>query len=204
MNPAVSLLAQWLEAIVNGALSLDPVAEARLRQLDGKTLAIVSTAPAERLNVRCVGARLLVARGELDKPNVIVTGTSQALFSALTGLGTPDVTIEGDEVLLEDLRKILRELDPSFVRPLTPLMGEDSAAALTGLISAGASALRSFVGALDMRGTRWMQGRFAASPDHEQFAADVTGLRLAVDRLDARLRALEMRRRTPEAAPQRS
>src|SRR4029434_7047873 len=92
MNPAVSALAQWAEVLVNGALSLDPVAEARIRRLDGVSFRIVSTLPEEELNVRCVGARLLLARGPADKPNVIVTGTSQALLAALTCIGRPDVT----------------------------------------------------------------------------------------------------------------
>jgi ubiquinone biosynthesis protein UbiJ len=195
MNPAVSALAQWAEVLVNSALSLDPVAEARLRRLDGVSFRIVSTLPEEELNVRCVGARLLLARGPIDKPNVIVTGTSQALLAALTGIGRPDVTVEGDETLLDELRAIVRNLSPDFSRPLAPLIGEEGAAALTGFVSAGAKMLRSFAAAIDSESTRWIRSglhsRVATSPDLDRFADKVTRLRLAVDRLDARVRLLE-------------
>jgi len=197
MNPAVSALAQWCEAVVNGALSLDPVAEVRIRRLDGRSFAIVSTAPEETFVVRCVGARLLVARAAIDKPNVIVTGTSQALLAALTGFGTPDVMVEGDEALLAELRGVLRDLQPDLTRPLTPLLGAEPAAALSGFVSAGTKLARSLFAALDNEGTRWVRDtahrRFAASDDVQRFVERVGALRLAVDRLDARVRMLETR-----------
>jgi ubiquinone biosynthesis protein UbiJ len=204
MNPVMSALAQWCEAFVNGALSLDPIAEARMRRLDGRSFVIVSTAPEETFTVRCVGSRLLVARSEPhtwgsggDAPNVIVTGTASALVAALTGIGTPDVTIEGDEALLDELRSIVRELEPDLARPLSPLIGAEPAAALSGFMSAGARAVRSMFAALDTEGTRWVRDtahrRFAASAEVERFIERVTALRLAVDRLDARVRQLETR-----------
>ena len=218
MNPAVSALAQWCEAVVNGVLSLDPVAEARIRRLDGRSFAIVSTAPEETFTVRCVGARLLVARGGVDKPNVIVTGTARALLAALTGVVTPggrraaaeprsgpDVLIEGDEALLDELRSVLRDIQPDPTRPLTPLLGAESAAALSGFVSAGARLARSLLDSLDTEGTRWMRDtahrRFAASDDVGRFVERVGALRLAVDRLDARVRLLETRADPPRATP---
>ncbi len=203
MNPVMSALAQWCEAFVNGALSLDPVAEARMRRLDGRSFVIVSTAPEETFTIRCVGSRLLVSRSEPhswdsgDAPNVILTGTASALVAALTGIGTPDVTIEGDEALLDELRSIVRELEPDLARPLSPLIGAEPAAALSGFVSAGAKAVRSMFAALDAEGTRWVRDtahrRFAASAEVERFIERVTALRLAVDRLDARVRQLETR-----------
>lgn len=197
MNPTLSALAQWVEVMVNGALSLDRVAQARMLQLDGRSVLLSSTAPVEHLTIRCRGTRVLVAHEVGDAPNVIVRGTPQALFAAIAGVGSPDVEIEGDEVLLQELRTIVRDIEPDLSRPLAPLIGEEPAAALTGLLQAGAKAFRSLFTAVDAEGTRWVRSglhsRFANDTQLDRLVENVSKLRLAVDRLDARTRVLEAR-----------
>ena len=197
-NLLSSALVQWLEAGLNGALALDGVAEARLARLEGSTVLIVCTSPVEQVTLRCIGSRFSVTREAANAPHVIVRGTPAELLGAFTGLGAPNVAIEGDEVLLGELRSILRDLEPDLTRPLAPLIGKEPAAALAGFAQVGAATLRSIFSTLESESSRAARNRLHASfLDHNRFdafARRIANLRLATDRLSARIDALERRR----------
>ena len=194
MNPLLSALSQWAEALANTTLALDSQARQRLARLEGRTIQI-ETDPGESVTIEFCGERVRVMARSVDHPNAIVRGSPASLLGAWSGGSRADLRIDGDETLIEELRNILRDLQPDFGEPLARLIGEQNADNITGFLELAGRALRRLAGDLGDEGSRTVRAaahrQFVDLGSLDQFSEQVVLAQLATDRLGARLQQLE-------------
>ena len=194
MNPLLSALAQWAEALANGTFALDSDARAGLAALDGRSIQL-ETPFDEPIALEFTGTHLRVMARALEQPNAIVRGSPAALLTAALGGSPDDLRIDGDEALVHEFTALVRRVRPDFTEPLTTLVGEPGAETLLGFLELGGRALGRAAEELRGEGSRAFartaQRRFLDAHALEGFASDVFDAQLALDRLDARITALE-------------
>jgi ubiquinone biosynthesis protein UbiJ len=194
MNPLLSALSQWAEALANTTLALDSQARQRLARLEGQTIQI-ETDPGESVTIEFCGERVRVMARSVDHPNAIVRGSPASLLGAGFGGSPADLRIDGDEILIEELRNILRDLKPDFGEPLARLIGAQNADNIAGFLELGGRALRRLAGDLSNEGSRTIRAaahrQFVDARSLDQFSEQVLAAQLATDRLGARLQRLE-------------
>lgn len=185
-----------LESTVNSALRYDPATRDGLRQLPG-VLEIESTTPAFRLYVAPADAGVALLGHYRGEPSTRLRGTLPALLALAAGdgdsLAGSGVDISGSTALLNELRRLLRQLDIDWEEPLCRLLGD-----IAGPLAAGA--LRQSFGWLAARGanTERLLAEYLteelrslpAAAEVRAFCDDVDDLRLRADRLDARFAQL--------------
>ena len=188
---------EWGLLLVNGALELDAVARARLRKLDGRSVEFRTAIGAEPLRLRIVADRLEIDAHPTDAPTTLVRGAPTSVVEALLRgrFRGGDCTIEGDEVTLSELADVLRSVRPDFEAPLGRLIGATAAQNVVGLFELGAETFARLVREIGNEGSAALRStaarRFLDRADFETFLARRHALTLAVDRIAARLDALE-------------
>lgn len=208
MIPVAALLA--LEQAVNATLALDPHTQRRLAALRGKVIAITLQGIGVTLYVapQLDGLRLM---GSYDGPvDTTLRGTPLALLRmpagrAGEGLFSGAVTIDGDVETGQQLQRILQGLDIDWEEHLSRLTGDVLAHqignALRGLAAFGKNAVSTF--GLNL-GEYLQEERHLVptQPEVEAFVAEVDILRMAADRLDARIKRLHKALHDPENSAQ--
>lgn len=188
---------EWGLVLVNGAIELDAVARARLRTLDGRSIEFCTPSGDDRLRVRIAGERIEVEAAPTSAPTVVVRGAPLAVIEALlrgrfSGAGA---TIEGDEVTLSELADTIRSVRPDLEAPLGRLIGQTAAQNLVGLFEVGAEALSRFAREIGKESGDALRShaalRFLDRRELDGFLARRHALTLAIDRVAARLDALE-------------
>lgn len=203
MVPVAALAA--LEQALNAALALDPVTLQRLAALQGKVIAVDIRGSGVVLHLapQADGLRLM---GHFDgSVDTTLRGTPLALLRMSAsrpgeGLFTGDVTIDGDVELGQRLQQILRRLDIDWEEHLSRLTGDvvghQIGQALRGLVAFGKSAAQSL--GLDLG--EYLQEERRAVPTRSEvdaFIAEVDRVRMATDRLEARVVRLHRALRDP-------
>jgi ubiquinone biosynthesis protein UbiJ len=200
----VALLADGLGEFATATLALDPVGAARLAALEGARILIRARPPAGMpgpeeipFGLRVTSGRLRVVAGPVERPRVIVSGSIADLARwalARGATGTSGLQIDGDTQVLETLAAIAHDYRPEFEPPLTRLLGPGPA---KGLIEAAEFAFAGLRTVLQTAATGVRQGAgqwFATESAAARFLDELDELKLAVDRLEARVAAAELRR----------
>jgi len=196
MVPVAALAA--LEQAVNAALALDPFTQARLTSLQGKVIAIDISGTGLLLHLapQADGLRLM---GSYDgQADTTLRGAPLSLLRMTAsrpgeGLFSGDVTIEGDVELGQKLQNILRSLNIDWEEHMSRLTGDvvghqlgRAARGLKDFARNAASTLGLDLGEYLQEERRTVPGR----SEVEAFVAEVDQLRMASDRLAARIKRL--------------
>lgn len=193
-NPADAigaLLADVANAISRQALATDPVLRSRLEALEGSTIEIQCTAPPATWTLFVTGATLRLESGAAAAPRAIVRGTALTLGSWLLPGQNDDVEIDGDALLLANLRDIFRDFTPDLATPLANALGSDAAATLLGTAELGLKSLQSALTGMRESLTTRSSAAFVQRPEFDELLDGIDALRLRVDRLAARVRRHE-------------
>ena len=203
MNPLVDLLLRTFETIVNGASRLDPLTHARLQRLAGRRIALQIDPGGETTTLCFEGGAVQVEAGMAEPPSVLLRGTLTALVGALFDATrrSDAVAVEGDEVLLTELREIVRHYRPEGFPPLDELVGRQAADSITAAFEVGIAAITALgrnVGDESRRLVRdGVRQRLLTRHDQDVLLGSLATLRLRLDRAGARVALLERRRPTP-------
>lgn len=194
MNPLVSALAQWAEALANGGLALDPDARRRLARLEGRSIQLESTWGTP-VTVEFSGERIRVMARTLEQPDAIVRGTPAALVGAALGAPAAELRIDGDEVLIDAFLGLLKGVRPDLSGPLAGLIGDEAADMLVGFLELGSRAAERLGRILVEDGTRAAGAAarrgFLDRASLDRFADEIIETQLAMDRAVARVARLE-------------
>ncbi len=188
-----------LETAVNRALSLDPVATAKLAELDGHIFHLACTRPAmdiflvpQQDGVRLKGFHdgevTTSIRGEARDFGELATASDPAA-TLING----NIELTGDSGPLMDLQRIIQSLDMDWEAPLVDTLGDVAghqlAQGLRGLFSWGQQARSS----LERQLEEFIHEEARLSPSRrevEDFFEDIELLNQRVDRLQARIKRL--------------
>jgi ubiquinone biosynthesis protein UbiJ len=188
---------RWAEAIANGSARLDPLTRTRLRALSGRVVDIELDPRGETLNLSFDGDAVHIASGRSDSPSVRVRGTVPAITAAFFGLPNSgaSILVDGDEVVLEQIRMIAREYRPDVFPPLDALVGPEAAQAFAGFVEFGVSALGSLARGMRDEGARLAREgakqAYLTRAEFDTFIASISDLRIRLDRLRVRADVVE-------------
>jgi ubiquinone biosynthesis protein UbiJ len=197
VSPFFSVLTRWAEALANGAADLDPLTRARLDKLGGRSVAIEVSPPGEAATLFFDDHAVRFEPGIAAAPSAIVRGSPAALATAFfsTTLPRTGLTIEGDELVLTELRSIARNFHPDSPRPLDELVGSQAAQTITSLLELGFAAAAALVRNVGEEGERLVRAgarqRYLGARDFDAMLTSIQALRLRVDRLNARAEVVE-------------
>jgi len=196
VSPFYSVLTKWAEALANGAADLDPLTRARLDKLDGHSVAIDMKPLGDAVTLSFDNRTVRFEPGIAAAPSVIVRGSPAALTAAFFSSAAPrGMTIEGDELILTELRSIVRDFHPESVPPLDDIVGPQAAETITSLLELGFAAASALVRNVGEESGRLIRAgarqRYLGADDFETLLSSIQALRLRVDRLKARTDIVE-------------
>jgi ubiquinone biosynthesis protein UbiJ len=197
VNPFIAVLTKWAEALANGAADLDPLTRTRLDNLSGRSIAIDMKPLGEAVTLSFDNRAIRFEPGIGAAPSVIVRGSPAALTAAFFSSAAPrgGMTIEGDELILTELRSIVRSFHPESVPPLDELVGPQAAETITSLLELSFAAASALVRNVGEEGGRLIRAgarqRYLGADDFETLLSSIQALRLRVDRLNARTDIIE-------------
>lgn len=195
-----------LETALNQALEWDPGTRQRLHALLERPLCVQVTPPDFCLWLLsdARGLRLQWECGE--EAAVTLSGTPLSLSALAIGDRTPlqqgRVSLSGDAALMAELQSILQDLDPDWEGALAGVIGDVPAHLLGRRIRDSLAWARQAHQALLANIEDYVQEETATLPPRNEAEAlfeDIGDLRLAADRLDARVHRLEQRKTGDDA-----
>lgn len=200
-NPALELLGRALEVALDRVLDLDPETRKELRALDGRALIFEFRNTPLAMSIAVNGDRLAIGPAFEGTSALRVAATPAALLGlALTrgreGAVTPGtIEIAGDADLARRLERIASrfapDFDEAFARIFGDVAGFQIARGLRRAFSTVQKSAHSF--ARDTAEFLTEEGRdLVAKAELETFLDDVDALRERADRLDARVRRLQL------------
>ncbi len=197
LDPTISAAATAsLEAVINKALQYDPATRRRLQALAGKSLALEASEPRLVLCVHFDSDRVRIG-SHIDNPTTCLRGSLSGLLQLATServnLADSQVEAWGNTALLADIKTIARDLDLDWEEAINDWLGDVLGHQL-------AEQLRCRMDWLKARGQsgKRLLGEFLteelravpAAAELRTFSDQVDQLRLAADRLEARLQRL--------------
>ena len=195
MSPVATALARWVETLANGSANLDPLTRARLGALAGHSIAVELDPPGETTTLHFERDSVRLIPGSSGSPSVIVRGDAATLAAAFFGAGRGRITIDGDEVVLQQFRSILVDYRPDVLSPLTSIVGKDAAQAITSVIEIGFAAVAALGRSLGEEGGRLARGgarqKYLTTPEFESLQDATRSLRTRLDRLKVRTALVE-------------
>lgn len=201
-----SLAVKTLERMIQRTLALDPHARARLAAFHGKRVFIEASSPAlgMLLSIEHDSIRL---NTEADRhPHATIEAPSLELlkmaFSDDAHFLNGPVKVNGDVRLVQELHAIARDLDISWERGLSRLLGKP----LVRPVSRGVQQFFGFANRVASQLLQNAGGRLREEQDLvpvrwelEEFRSDNRDLRADLDRLESRLTRLQKRLSTASA-----
>lgn len=186
-----------MEAAVNGPLRYDPGSRRRLARLEGQVLAVELTQPSLCFYLSPQGDRIAIYSHYDGEVETRLKGSPAALAAPLRAerlnLADSGVEVFGSTGLLIELQQIARDLDIDWEEALSELLGDLAA-------HQGADAMRkvsAWIGGRKSTFERllgeYLSEELQTTPppaELEHFYREVDELRLATDRLAARIEAL--------------
>ncbi len=193
-NPAASAFSQLLEQLSNSALALDTASKTKLAAMDGRCVQINAQGSIYSLLIN--EERIRIYHSDSFPWDVRIEGSISDLSQMLLNIGSPSsIQIDGDEVLLEELRCVFSNLKPDIETPLARVLGEQPAQAISAFLQVSAAASRVIANTIRDAGTSRMSAHasenFLQRTTYEQFLDSLYKLKLRVDRVDAQITQLE-------------
>ena len=186
-----------LEAALNRALALDPDAQASLRALDGRRVALRIESPPLALEVRVEGEVLRVGPVDAEQePDLGVRGTLAGLLGQLPMFRRDDappvgkLRIEGDAELARRLQTLARNFDPDWHKPFADVFGDVIGVQVANAFATALKQARTFAanGAETLAEYVTEESRdVVPKVELDAFHDDVDALRDDVERLAARI-----------------
>ncbi|HTN29959.1 MAG TPA: SCP2 sterol-binding domain-containing protein [Pseudomonas sp.] len=195
-----------VERGLNPLLALDAVALPRLARLQGKVLAIECPSPALQLYVLPAAEGLTLAshweapadcRLIAPASELLRLATSQDKVAVLHG---PEVDLQGDATALTELAEILQSLELDWEYQLGRWLGPLGAALIGGRLRSAAGWAGDSLGSLrqDLADYLTEEARtLVGQREAEARFAELDTLKMALDRLEARVERLGRGTRTP-------
>jgi ubiquinone biosynthesis protein UbiJ len=193
------MLTQTIENLLNRNLSQSPRARTLCKELKGQRLRVIATGPGWRIEAESLGDSLLLRRDAAGEVHATVEGSPISLL-ALAGpsaedvIRRRDVRIGGDAEVAQRYREMLELLRPDVEEELARLIG-DSPAHQVLRFARSALAFGERTARTTVRNTAeyfaYESRDLVPRAESEDFFAAVDKLREDLDRLDARLAALE-------------
>jgi ubiquinone biosynthesis protein UbiJ len=194
---ASTYLLQPLEKALNRYLALDPEAPKRLLPLDGKIVTVALTTPKLYCQLRIHQQKIVLSLEECYPADLTIKGTPFSLLSLALSPAkkerffATDLSIEGDAELGQQVLDLFAQLDIDWEEYLSQWIGDFPAHQLgrftKGLLSWGKEAKdRLFENTAEYlhEERNW----FPPKPLLQDFLHEVDELRMAVDRLEARVK----------------
>jgi len=191
-----------VEAGLNRVLRLDATALPRLQKLAGKVIAVHAQSPAFDLYLLPGGDGLqLAAQWQAEADCTLEAPASSLLRLALSAdktavLHAPELSLSGDSAALLELAGILQDLEldweyelSRWLGPLTSTLLAGHLRSRAGLASDAASSLRQDLADYLSEESRSLVGQREADTRF----AELDHLKLALDRLEARIERLTSR-----------
>ncbi|MDT8318990.1 MAG: SCP2 sterol-binding domain-containing protein [Xanthomonadales bacterium] len=211
-TPLPALFAASLETAISRLLELDANSSSRLERLDGRLLQLDLEDLGITLFFAFTTQRVRVGLDAEREADAVVSGSPAALFS----LAVPDekrkwgapgsrVTISGDAGLARDLERLFSRLDPDWEGRLSRLLGDVWGYQVAAGLRAGAEQARETAeNTGDMLGEYLVRagGPLPQPAEIRAFSDAVDATRDAVERAEARLRALKGARQTDAEPPE--
>jgi len=195
-----------VEKILNQLLRNDPYLAAQLAPFDGKTIEVQSTAPTtaiccsidrgairlSSLGSEYVGlhADAVIAGRAVDLVDMLFTDNSSR------ALANPVISISGDAVLVQELYGTMRKLDIRWQDYLAPFLGDVITNELEHVADSSRRWSKNASASVRRNIDDYLREETNLLPDRNEVAAfsDVLdGLKLDIDRIQARARLLNER-----------
>ncbi|OGO97287.1 MAG: hypothetical protein A3F41_01755 [Coxiella sp. RIFCSPHIGHO2_12_FULL_44_14] len=200
----MTLALHTLETALNAYLELDPATLGRLSHLQGKTIQFVIE--DWRLEFFIIPSAMgIELHSKIDsQPSTVVTGRLNALLrTALakgsnTALFENQIRIEGDLHTGETIRAILSNIDIDWEEQLSKMVGDIAAHKIGSAANRLKSAFTTGCNTLEKNLKEFLHMELRALPTPDEvnhFFNEVTHLRHAVERLEARMHRFETERK---------
>ena len=186
-----------LEAALNRMLALDPDAQASLRALDGRRVALRIESPPLALEVKVDAAALSVGPVDAEQePDLGVRGTLAGLLGQLPMFRRDDappvgkLRIEGDAELARRLQTLAKNFDPDWHKPFVDVFGDVIGVQVANAFATALKHARNFAtnGAETLAEYVTEESRdVVPKAELDAFHDDVDALRDDVERLAARI-----------------
>ncbi len=195
-----------LEKAVARVVELDTVTAKRLGELDGQVLQITSTLPELTFYLRFRADGLDILAVSEEPVSASLKGTSTELFRLLLAeeplvqLQQGHLELSGNTDLLLMLAGILQEAEFDWEMLVAHHTGGVVAHALGSVARAGASTSRQLADTFLANFPEYLQEELRVLPapgEVEAFQSDLDELRLAADRLEARISLLNENQKVP-------
>lgn len=187
------------ERIINAALSVDQISQSRLAELNDKVIVINETSFDITLAISVVSSSIQLLNEFDGEADVTLSGDYSSLIALVKSsdaLYGSSIRIEGELGVAETLRSVVGQLDIDIESLVAPIAG-GSVARQAGLFFESASAWFTRTNnSVQLNTKDYLQEEINVLVPPTlatEFSEEVTELREAVDRADARLRRLEQR-----------
>ena len=198
------MLAAWavqsLQEAVNQFLRLDQNSPQHLQALAGKSVAINILPFDVTLYWQFTETEVLLSLNEIKVPDVIFTGTPIAFTQIGLSREHPmrhllrgDVRIHGDTTVAQAMQHLLTDLDIDWEEHLSAICGDTIAHQAGKLARRGKRWVGAALSSLRMNVTEYLQEESRQLPsgvEVRKFLNDVDEVRMATDRLTARVKNL--------------
>lgn len=193
---------KFFEKAINKLIALDPYTVERAQDLNHKIINITITGLQLYFSIRFIAGKIQLAAEPAIASDAQVSGTPLALMQLLLArqpnqlLFNKVVSIDGDIHVLQDLQRLLSELDIDWEEHLSRFVGDVPAHLVGNAVRGAKSWRRQRFNSFKQNMTEYVQEELAWLPPREEvndFMNDVDQLREDVDRLETRYNRLKMR-----------
>ncbi len=204
MKQIPAIITAAIEAAINQVLALDPDTVARLREINGKVIAIELQGLDVALYLIPSDSGLSVFGHFEGEPDTTLRGTPVGMLrmglaeNASDSFFAGEVEISGDAELGGQFREILDGLDIDWEELLSQITGDVVAHRVGSFVRDAVDWSRKTLNTLGRDGAEYLQEESRDLPtrfEMEEFLAAVDTLRADVDRLEARVERLVSRRK---------
>ncbi|WP_313513951.1 SCP2 sterol-binding domain-containing protein [Pseudomonas sp.] len=187
------------ESGINRILALDATAQARLAGLSGKVIEIDCAAPAVRLFILPNADGLRLARQWAAPADCVLRAPASTLLRLASSrqktavLHRPDVQIDGDSGVLMELSAVLQDLELDWEYELSRWLGPLAGNFLGSRLRSASQWAEQSIDSLRLDLQDYLAeetGSLVGSQEAEARFAELDELKLALDRLEARVERL--------------
>jgi ubiquinone biosynthesis protein UbiJ len=186
---------------INRVLRLDATALPRLEPLAGKVIAVHCSSPAVQLFILADGAGLRLAAHWSGDIACTLRAPASSLLRLATAkdktavLHSPEVELDGDSAVLLDLAGVLQDLELDWEYELSRWLGPVGSQLLSGHLKSRARWTRQNLDSLRQNLADYLseESRTLVGENEAQARfAELDDLKMALDRLDARVERLAL------------